>query len=191
MKALGSAQTVLIGLGVVVFGAALPAAQDWERAFRETRRVSAARFTSLPAAVRDYLERRGCRVPQTYAKRTAHNVIRGHFTSAADIDIAVLCSEGASSRILVFGRGSTTDVKELAAADDHTYLQVIGPDDAVGYSRAIGVASMRALRQTAEALDDTKTPRIDHDGIDDAFVGKASHVWYWAGRRWMRLRGSD
>jgi hypothetical protein len=183
--------TAVVTTAFLLLGVTIGVAQDWERAFREIRRLRPSEFDALPSAVRGDLERRGCRIPQTYAGQTPHNVIRGRFTSPANTDIAVLCSDGQSSRILVFGNGATTQVKEVAVAQDRTYLQVIGPADAVGYSRAIGVARMTALQRSAEALDEPKTPRIDHDGIDDAFIEKGSEVWYWSGARWIRLRGAD
>ena len=31
----------------------------------------------------------------------------------------------------------------------------------------------------------------DHDGIDDAFLEKASVTWYWDNGRWMQLQGAD
>ncbi|PYX76123.1 MAG: hypothetical protein DMG72_05755 [Acidobacteria bacterium] len=35
-------------------------------------------------------------------------------------------------------------------------------------------------------------PRIvDHDGIENRFVGKASMVWYWFGGKWIQLSGTD
>jgi hypothetical protein len=33
--------------------------------------------------------------------------------------------------------------------------------------------------------------RIDHNGIDDAFLEKASITWYWYKGRWMQLQGAD
>jgi hypothetical protein len=36
-----------------------------------------------------------------------------------------------------------------------------------------------------------KPPRIDHKGIDDAFVGKASEVHYYYRGKWLELQGAD
>lgn len=34
-------------------------------------------------------------------------------------------------------------------------------------------------------------PPIDHQGIDDAFLEKASTTWYYDGGRWLQLQGAD
>jgi hypothetical protein len=36
-----------------------------------------------------------------------------------------------------------------------------------------------------------KPPRIDHQGIDDAFIEKGSSVWYFRAGRWLKLNGAD
>jgi hypothetical protein len=42
------------------------------------------------------------------------------------------------------------------------------------------------------SADNTTIPiTLDHEGIDDAFLGKASLTWYWHENRWLRLQGSD
>jgi hypothetical protein len=33
--------------------------------------------------------------------------------------------------------------------------------------------------------------KVSRQGIEDAFVGKASSVWYWNGARWLRLAAAD
>jgi hypothetical protein len=34
-------------------------------------------------------------------------------------------------------------------------------------------------------------PPIDHHGIDDAFLEKASITWYFNNGKWLRLQGAD
>jgi len=34
-------------------------------------------------------------------------------------------------------------------------------------------------------------PQIDHQGIDDAFIEKASVTWYFDGGSWLKLTGAD
>jgi hypothetical protein len=36
-----------------------------------------------------------------------------------------------------------------------------------------------------------KPPPLDHEGISDIFIGKASVVWYWYRDRWLKLQGAD
>jgi hypothetical protein len=34
-------------------------------------------------------------------------------------------------------------------------------------------------------------PPIDHNGVDDAFLGKAYVVWYYQNGEWLQLTGAD
>jgi len=178
-------------LCVAVFAVSGPVLQDWERGYQRIRRVLPASVASMPKPIRDDLTRRGCTIPQTYASRGTHNIIRGHFLTRVQTDIAVLCSIGDSSTILVYPGGGLRDVKEVATGDDRGYLQTTGGPEEVGYSRAIGVAAEVDLQRAPEAPDEQTPPSITHDGIDDAYIEKGSNVWYWTDGRWVRLRGSD
>ncbi len=163
--------------------------QDWEKADRATKRLPPAAFTILPAPIRQDLERRGCTIPQAFAARGASNVVSGRFISATAKDWAVLCSIKQSASILVFRGGSVSSVDELATFADSTFLQVVGPNQEIGYSRAITVATAAYIRQRNGS--ELKIPRLDHDGINDLFVEKGSTVWYWYGGRWWKLLGGD
>jgi hypothetical protein len=169
----------------------LPPPAEWSRADAETVRLAPSRFPDLPAAIRRDLERRQCTVPQPYSAAAGQpkNVIHGRFTSSTAIDWAVLCSRQRRSSILIFRGGDTVRIDGLASEADAEKLQVTGPGK-IGYSRGIVVASpanIRAHNRTAtESL-----PPLDHDGVDDAFLGKASVIWFWSGDRWRQLMGSD
>jgi hypothetical protein len=163
--------------------------QDWEKADLATKRLAPATFASLPVGIRRDLETRGCTIPQPFAADRPGNVISGRFTSATKTDWAVLCSVKRVSSILVFRGGLVSSVAELASYPDSTFLQVVGPNDAIGYSRAIVVAPPGYIREHNRS--DPKLPRLDHDGINDVFVEKGSSVWYWDGGRWLELSGAD
>src|SRR5262245_40328169 len=79
--------------------------QAWQVGDASTVRLKPSVFPDLPVTVRRYLERRGCEVPQSFSDKTPHNVVRGRFTSATRMDIAVLCSKARVSTILVFRGG--------------------------------------------------------------------------------------
>jgi hypothetical protein len=175
----------------VVAAVAVAGGQDWDRAEREIRRLSPSAFPDLPMAIRADLARRGCLIPQPFSARRPENVIRGRFTSASQRDWAVLCSIAGTSSILVFRAGSVTDVAELQPFPDRTFLQVIGDNFAVGYSRAIGVADARFIREHHRQYGGPEPPPLDHDGIDDIFVEKGSSVWYWYRGQWLKLQGAD
>lgn len=170
----------------------LPSPQEWDAAERAIVRLKPDAFKNLSPAVRTDLHRRQCSIPQPDGLDGAgpHNVIRGRFTSQTSTDIAVLCSKGGVSTILVYRGGDTKDVATLAAMADKGFLQA-GHAKPIGFSRAIGVASPAQMRIYHEAFGAGKMPRLDHDGIDDAFVGKASIVRYWTGGKWLELQGAD
>lgn len=163
---------------------------DWTRADLSTVRLEPAEIGNLSAAVLAELSRRDCTVPQAFGANATTNVVSGRFTSSDKVDIAVLCSRERSSVILVFRGGEVDSVDELASSPDRDYLQVVMPGE-IGFSRQIGVATPAAIRTYAEAFSGEVPPGLDHEGIDDAFAGKASTIWYWHEDRWLRLQGSD
>ena len=174
-----------------VLASSTSAGQDFARADIETVRLKPAGFDRLPPQVRQELERRGCLVPQSYSDRDPHNVVRGRFTSGAQTDIAVLCSRQRVSTILVFRGGTTTVVSELARRPDADFLQIVAAGGVVGFSRAVGVADPKYIQEHHQRYGGPTPPRLDHDGINDIFVGKASVVWYWSGGKWLQLQGAD
>jgi len=170
--------------------ATLPAQDAWDKADREIRRLSPSMFSGLPRPVGADLERRGCTIPQVWYQKVPGNVISGHFRTPTATDWAVLCSVKGVSTILVYFKGQSDSVAELGPAPDKGYLQGVG-DGKIGYSRAIGVVDSSFIRQHYEWHGGAEPPPLDHEGIDDAFVEKASEVWYWYQGKWLRLSGAD
>lgn len=165
--------------------------RDWVAAERNIVRLNPAAFPGLPAAVRANLEKRMCTIPQAVGiDEQPNNVIRGRFTSAKQMDIAVMCSVNSRSTILVFRGGSVSNVAELRSGEDKGCLQGLGPNT-IGFSCAIFVASPADIRAYYKGFGGPKPPPLDHDGIDAAFVGKASTVLYWFGGKWLELTGMD
>lgn len=163
--------------------------QDWAAADIATTRLKPASFTEVPGAIRAELERLGCTVPQPHGATRRANVIRGNFTSSRQVDWAALCSRERVSVILVFRGASTTDVVELPGKPDRDHLQTLS-GGVIGFSRELAVASATFIREHHDR-GDTPLPPLDHDGIDDRFIGKGSVVWYWTGGRWLQLAGSN
>lgn len=164
--------------------------EAWTQADLATVRLDPERFVDLPGPLRRELKRRGCTIPQTCIGCAPHNVISGRFRSAKTVDWAVLCSRSRTSSIVVFWGGSPHAAEELSSAPDANFLQEIGAGS-IGYSRAIGVASPAYIRSKHEAFGGPEPPRLDHDGINDAFIEKASVVRYWHEGKWLRLTGMD
>ena len=179
----------------LVLGPTTQAAQDrWARADSVLRRLPPSAFPQVPRLIRQALERRGCTIPQVAllgvpdSART--NVVAGSFTRRSRREWAVLCSVDRISRILVFVRGRVDSILELAPAADRQYLQ-LDSNNAVGYTRALARARPAHIRRHARAFDSPLPSPIDHDGIEDAFVEKASQIWYWHRGQWLILMGMD
>jgi hypothetical protein len=160
------------------------------RADAATVRLDPSRFASLPPPLKAELHRRGCTIPQVFADRRPHNVVRGHFKTRHQVDWAVLCSRRRTSSILIFWGGDPKVFSELAERPDADFLQVVNAGE-IGFSRAIGIASAKFIRDHHQQFGGPKPPPLTHDGIDDAFVGKASTVWFWYRGKWLQLQGAD
>ncbi len=184
---------LLVVLMLSEIGAAttqLPPPSEWERANRQTRRLDPAQVDGVPAWLVTELKRRHCLVPQSFSTTRPHNVIRGRLNDGPVVDWAVLCSKDLLSTILVFRDGKVNAVAELAPKPDETYLQVVGPGR-IGFSRAISIATPTDIRRYQQAFGGPRLPPLSHEGINDAFVEKASIVWYWRQGKWLKLQGTD
>jgi hypothetical protein len=170
---------------------------DWDGT--RILRLRPSSFSSLPGPVVTRLRSLGCTVPQSdVPTRGPQNVVRGQFRRAGQHDWAVLCSRRGVSAILIFWRGSPDSWSEIALHPDTTFLQVTGSDaagrDTVAYSRLLGVAGRRTILDY-HAFYGLPLPiplsALDHQGIEDAFVGKASDIHYLHRGRWLELPGAD
>jgi hypothetical protein len=168
---------------------AIRAPGEWDNADKAIVRLPPSAFPDLPQAVREDAERRGCTIPQLAYPKEPHNVIEGEFTRSKQLDWAILCSRNRVSSILVYRGGTADDVAELAASEDRHYLQ--GSRTAIYFSHQIGVATPEYIHAMNKAFDGGSLPPIDHDGINDAFVEKASSIKYWHQGKWWALQGAD
>jgi hypothetical protein len=164
--------------------------EQWETADRQVRRLLPTAFTQLPKSLIAELQRRGCTIPQVPMIEGLQNVIKGQFAKPGQTDWAVLCSIGRVSSILVFWNGSETNPAEIAKMNDIDRLQGWGGDKIV-YSWAITPVGKEFVMEHFDAYGGPKPPPIDHQGIDDAFVGKASAVQYFYQGKWLQLTGAD
>ncbi len=161
--------------------------QSWEDSIV---RLPPAAFRELPASLVHELERRGCTIPQEADAKKPHNVTQGEFAKPGQTDWAVLCSVKGVSTILVFWNGSEKNPAAIARTEDRVFLQDLG-GGRFGYSRAIRPAGKEFIMGHYRAYGGPKPPSIDHQGIDDYFVGKASETWYFHGGKWLKLTGAD
>jgi hypothetical protein len=157
---------------------------------RRIVRLSPTAFPELPRNVVRELQRRGCTVPQEAFTKKPHNVIRGEFGKPGETDWAVLCSVKGVSTILVFWNGSENNSGAIASMEDRNFLQGITANE-IGYSRGIRPAGKDFIMRHNQAYGGPKPPPIDHQGIDDAFIEKASVTWYFHEGKWLKLTGAD
>jgi len=163
----------------------------WEAADRETVRLSPSDFSNLPKSVGNDLDARGCTIPQVYCRNCQpHNVISGHFKHSGQVDWAVLCSIDRQSTLLVYWGGSSVSVLELSTTADKHWLQGIGGDD-IGFSHGISTVDAKYITDHAHWYGGELPPYLHHEGINEAFVEKASSVHYWYEGEWLELRGAD
>ena len=185
----------VIACGLICFAARIlaqwiPSDADWDKAVKEIRRLPPNTFSELPTAIIGDLNRRRCTIPQADRSPHPHNVVKGSFSGKGQIDWAVLCSRGDESSILVFKGQTTEGVWELAKGPDKNWLQTV-EERRIGYSRRISAAKGNAILDYHGAFGGPKPPPIDHQGIEDSFLGKASVIFYYYKGTWLRLTGAD
>ena len=129
-------------------------------------------------------------IPQVPMINGRQNVIKGEFSKPGQTDWAVLCSIGRVSSILIFWNGSDLKPAEIERTPDLDHLQGWGGDKIV-YDRAITPVGKKYIMQHYKAYGGEKPPPLDHQGIDDAIVGKASVVLYLYRGKWLHLSGAD
>ncbi len=176
---------------VAAFGLAqvIPEKQ-FETADRLVVRLRPTAFLELPKNLVADLQRCGCTIPQVPMIKEHQNVIKGEFAKPGQTDWAVLCSVGRVSSILVFWNGSEISPGQIAEMNDIDRIQSWGGGK-LAYSRAITPVGDTFINQHIDANGGLKMPPIQHWGIDDAFVGKASVVLYLYQGKWLQLTGAD
>jgi hypothetical protein len=164
--------------------------RKFDEADRRIVRLSPTAFPALPGNVVRQLQRRGCTIPQESFTKKPNNVIRGEFARPGQTDWAVLCSVNGVSSVLVFWNGSERNPAAVAPMEDRIFLQGITADQ-IGFSRGISPVAKNFIMRHYQAYGGSKPPPIDHQGIDDAFIEKASVTWYFYGGKWLKLTGAD
>jgi hypothetical protein len=165
-------------------------AAKFEGAAAKIRRLPIDAFPDLPAVVAKVLRDKNCTVPQPAIGSGPQNVIRGEFLAKGETGWAVLCSVNQSTSLLVFRNHLDTNPQVLNTGQDSGYLQGLGNDE-IGYSRAIGPVNRDYIISHYRAYGGPEPPPLDHHGIDDAFIEKASSIWYFHEGKWLQLAGAD
>ena len=155
----------------------------------EIRYLSPDAFAHVPIEVRNELKRAGCVIPQAGAAGP-HNLIRGEFLRKGKQDWAALCSRKSKSSIVIIA-GDTTKCAEHAATDDAAFLQQID-EHRQQYSRQISTQAASEIAHRIDRSEGAPRPmKLDHDGIEDAFVTKASTIFYCHQGEWLEFDGAD
>ena len=182
---------IFLVLALAFFSYQAKAQDKWQIADKATIRLNPAAFSQLPENIVSFLQKKNCTVPQSFFSSKPHNVIRGQFTKSGQFDWAVLCSRNRVSSILVFWNGSTNSVAEIASSPDNDFLQTIDGAGKIGFSRMIEVVGSDYILEHYREYGGKKPPKIKHQGINDAFVEKASSVHYFHRKKWINLQGAD
>jgi hypothetical protein len=153
-------------------------------------------FPDLPKPVRDSLVSRHCQIPMPGAARA--NVIHGAFSAKGAMEWAVLCSVHDTSQILILNARNGVAVDSLNKSGDSRWIQGNGNNTWL-FSRMIDVVPSSTLNVVP--VDTTSEdalyygaflPKpIDHDGIDEAFLDKASTTFYFAHGHWISVSSGD
>jgi hypothetical protein len=161
-----------------------------EEALGKIRRLPVEAFPALPTAVAGVLRARNCNVPQPSPEGAPRNAIRGEFFAKGEAGWAVLCSVNNSTALLAFRNNRDTNPDTVATSEDRLYLQGLDGNQ-IGYSHEITAVDRDFIMRHYRAYGGPEPPPIDHHGIDDAFLGKASVTWYFYQGKWLRLQGAD
>jgi len=192
MKSGATASVLLFAVTIRPIFAQSP--KDSKRKFDEAERrivyLAPAAFKELPANVSRELQRRRCKVPQEAFTTKQNNIVRGEFVKPGQTDWAALCSNRGVSSILIFWDGSEKNPSVVAVAEDRSFLQGVTPDQ-IAYSGRISPVGRDFIMRHYNAYGGTTPPPIDHQGIDDAFIEKASVVHYFHRGKWLKLAGAD
>lgn len=165
-------------------------ANIWDEAEKEIKLLEPSSFKQLPKHIVKKLEIRGCKIPQVYAFEKPHNVIQGKFSKKGQNDWAVLCSINSASTLLVFWGGSTQCTSEMGKDKNINWLQGIGGGE-IGYSRYISSVDKKQIQEYQEYNGATIIQPLLHEGIDVAFIGKASGIRYCYQSKWIFYSGAD
>jgi hypothetical protein len=168
--------------------------REWEaraeKAIARMRRLPVNAFADLPATVRSVLASRHCSVPQPSVDGPARNVIRGEFFARGQQGWAVLCSANYSTSLLVFRSDHDASPDVIDTVEDRIYLQLLDGDAAI-YSREIRTVDRDFIMGHFRSHGGPEPPPVDHHGIDDAFLEKASTTRYFHHGHWLQLPGAD
>lgn len=141
------------------------------------RLLPVSSFPQLPRVVAQQLDRKGCMIPQSFEAHEPENVITGSFEKAGSSDWAALCSVKGVTTLYVFFQSNLAHPVALRSQPDNKWLGISWSRE---YGSAWGISTMPATVLP-------RTDEVDHDGIEDSFVGQSSVVRYFRNGQWTTL----
>lgn len=147
-------------------------------------------FPSLPQAVQQQLEARGCQIPQTYEAHRPENVVHASLEGRGTSDWAVLCSEQGKVSLLVFFHDGARPAVVLSSAPETARLQVHDITGVLGFNWGIDPASPRQVAE-AEAGAAQRPPSIDHDALADSIVDHKTVYHFYAKNAWTLIEAPE
>lgn len=140
-------------------------------------------FPSLPQAVQQQLDTRGCQIPQTYEAHRPENVVHASLEGRGTSDWAVLCSVKGTVSLLVFFHDGARPAFVLASAPETERLQVHDVTGVLGFNWGIDPASPRQVAE-AEAGMSRRPPPLDHDALADSVVDHKTIYHFYVKNAW-------
>ncbi|MCE5270190.1 hypothetical protein LLH00_02790 [bacterium] len=161
--------------------------EDYIEAAERIKRLPPSAFPDLPTPAREWLEKEGYSIPQSWHTEEAHNAFWGDFFKAGAEDWAVLASRNLESRIIVFIGGVEPDTLPNTLEKDISYLRTYG--QYLEYGRMIDVIDSSYIAEYKEKSDNSIP--ITHQGI--YVVGKdgSSYALYNYEQTWHMLPLQD
>ncbi len=173
--------------------ARMEAAQDHQRqaehASAKLRRLPIDAFPELPPTVAEALRTRNCTVPQSSVEGR-QNVIRGEFFAKGETGWAAYCSANQRTALLAFRSGQDANPRSLNESEDAQYAFTLESGSVI-YLRQITAVGRDFILMHYRTYGGPEPPPIDHQGIDDSFLEKASVTWYFHEGKWHELQGAD
>ncbi|MBW4043697.1 MAG: hypothetical protein HIU87_01720 [Acidobacteria bacterium] len=141
------------------------------------RLLPLASFPDIPAPFLRVLSSRGCLIPQTYEAHQPENVIHGSFEKPGSSDVALLCTTGQTTSLLVFFASNPSQPATLVKSKNTDWLAIEG-DRMRGFAWGLDPVATAYLPRGLTA---------DHDGISDSFIEHTAKLHYYSRDHWLTV----
>jgi hypothetical protein len=140
-------------------------------------------FPDLPDAIAEFLEQRGCMIPQSFQAHRPENVINASFDRPGSSDWAVLCSTHGNVELLVFFARMPSKPMTLSSVPELQRLQRHDSSGVLGFNWGIDPASPQQIRE-AQAGMAHHPPALDHDALADSVLDQKTVYRFYTHNAW-------